>query len=241
MKTALITGASRGIGKAVAERLAAEGYDLALTCRTHTDQLRTFAQSLGENTQRSVLWYEGDVADADRDRKIAEDVMKRHGCPNVIVNNAGIAHIGLIQDMTPEEWDRVIRINLSSVFYVTQPYLSAMIRRRSGHIINISSMWGSVGASCEAAYSASKGGVNALTRALAKELAPSGIRVNALACGVIDTTMNAQLNEKERKALEEEIPLGRFGSPDEVAACVSALLKSEYLTGQVIGVDGACL
>lgn len=165
-------------------------------------------------------------------------------CPglDVLVNNAGISHIGLLQDMTDSQWSDILNTNLSSVFYCCRAAIPPMIRAKRGKIINISSMWGTSGASCEAAYSAAKAGMNGLTKALAKELAPSNIQVNAIACGVIDTQMNAQFSAEERLSLTEEIPAGRFGTAEEVAELVLSLSSGHpYLTGQIIGLDGGFL
>ena len=161
---------------------------------------------------------------------------------DVLVNNAGISYINLLTDMTDEDWNRIIQTNLSSVFYCCRQAIPPMVSKRSGKIINISSMWGTSGASCEVAYSASKSGINGFTKALAKELAPSNVQVNAIACGVIDTSMNDQLTSEERKALEEEIPAGRYGTPKEIAQMVWNIVHApEYMTGQIIGVDGGFL
>ena len=158
---------------------------------------------------------------------------------DVLVNNAGISHIGLLQDMTDDEWDEVIGTNLSSAFYTCRCAIPLMLRKHTGRILNISSVWGNVGASLETAYSASKGGLNAFTRALSKELAPSGICVNAIACGVIDTDMNACFSEEDMDALKKEIPADRIGSPEEVAALAVQLLRTpSYMTGQIITLDG---
>ena len=184
----------------------------------------------------------GDAGNPKDVRRIFDKIRGTYGRLDVLVNNAGISHIGLLSDMSDEEWDNVIRTNLSSVFYCCRAAIPAMVSEKRGRIINVSSMWGVSGASCEAAYSASKSGVNGLTRALAKELAPSNIQVNALAPGVIDTVMNGQLNEEERQNLAYEIPMGRFGSPDEVAKVIWDLANApEYLTGQIIGIDGGYL
>ena len=171
--------------------------------------------------------------------RIFSSIYERCDCLDVLINNAGCAHIGLLSDMTDDEWNRVIQTNLSSVFYCSRAAVPAMIRRKQGKIINVSSMWGTLGASCEAAYSASKAGVHGLTKALAKELAPSNIQVNALACGVIDTEMNTQLDEEERRALVSEIPADRFGTPDEAAHMLWNIATAPpYMTGQIIGIDG---
>ena len=281
-RTALVTGASRGIGKAIAAALAGDGWNLILTCSRTLPELSAFAACLEERHRvlvRSVLCDMGDSASVSR---------LFAGIPSLelLVNNAGIAHIGLLQDMTDEEWNRILATNLSSVFYTSRAAIPLFLKNRSraedcvptlpgsqaalqntekgastsgaapslsemeedgipaaafcpGRILNISSVWGNVGASCEAAYSATKGGVNSLTRALAKELAPSGIPVNALACGCVDTSMNGQLSAEEKAELSEEIPAGRFAEPEEIAAAALQLIHAPaYLTGQIVTVDG---
>ncbi len=158
---------------------------------------------------------------------------------DVLINNAGISHAGLFTELSLEDWEQVMRTNSTSVFLCTRQALPYMLKQKSGSIVNISSVWGCVGASCETAYSASKGAVNALTMALAKELAPSGIAVNAIACGAIDTDMNACFTEEEKADIAEEIPAGRFGTPDEVAGLVFAVAcQPSYLTGQIMRLDG---
>ena len=172
-------------------------------------------------------------------QRLFKEIESRFGHVDVLVNNAGISIIGLLQDLSFEDWNRILSANLSSVFHCAKLAIPGMIHNHSGKIINISSVWGVCGASCEVAYSATKGGINALTRALAKELAPSNIQVNAIACGAIDTEMNAFLSEEEKESLMAEIPAGRMGQPDEVAALVLQLITgNEYLTGQVIQLDG---
>ena len=167
------------------------------------------------------------------------DALTHFGHIDVLVNNAGIAHIGLLTDMQPEEWERLLSVNLTSVYLTCRHLVPSMVARGSGHILNISSVWGNTGASCEAAYSACKGGMNALTKALGKELAPSHIPVNAIACGLIDTAMNASLSKDELDALIQSIPAGRMGQPQEVARLALMLAQApEYLTGQVITLDG---
>ena len=234
-RKALVTGASRGIGKAIAIKLASEGCDLVLTCQNNIDALQDIANDLSGQYNIKCLAYKCDVSDPSQ----IEELFLKENDYDIIVNNAGISYIGLIQDMSLEEWDRVISTNLSSVFYIIRKAVPYMIDQKSGCIINISSMWGGCGASMEVAYSASKAGVNGLTKALAKELAPSNIKVNAIACGVIDTDMNACFNNEEREALCESIPAGRFGNSAEVAQVTWQLINCPgYLTGQVINVDG---
>lgn len=240
--TILITGASRGIGNACARLFAEKGYHVFLNARSSLSDLESLSQWIRTHTSGSCQIVPGDVGDPDAVRRIFSTIQSTRGGLDVLVNNAGIAHLGLLSDMTDNEWSRVIQTNLSSVFYCCREAIPYMVSRREGRIINISSMWGRSGASCEAAYSASKAGVHGLTQALAKELAPSGISVNAIACGVIDTSMNDLLSPEDKVSLAEEIPAGRFGTPEEVAACVFTLASSSpYLTGQIIGLDGGYL
>lgn len=234
-KYALITGASRGIGRAIAKAFAAAGYDLYLTCIHSEQMLLDYCRELSETYGIRAIAFCGDMGDFETVQSLFADI--RH--LDVLVNNAGISHIGLLSDMTPREWRRLMSTNLDACFYTCKLAVPLMVHEKRGRIINISSIWGNVGASCEVAYSACKGGLNAFTRALAKELAPSNIQVNAIACGVIDTEMNACFSDEERKALEDEIPAGRFGTPDEVAAlAVQLATGNEYLTGQIITLDG---
>ena len=238
-KTAIITGASRGIGKAIAEALASEGYHLALFCHTNNSLLDGLAASLKDQYRVEVYTYCGDIADSNFTITSCTDALNKLGQVDVLVNNAGIAHIGLLTDMTVEQWNKMVQTNLSSLFYTTKVVVPDMVKRKSGNIINISSMWGTVGASCEVAYSATKGGINSFTKALAKELAPNQIAVNAIACGVVDTDMNGMLSSEEKEELEQEIPIGHFASPTEIADSVMTIIKApSYMTGQIIGVDG---
>ena len=238
-KVAFVSGASRGIGRAIATSLAKEGYHLGLVCRKNQKMLEDLAEDLRSVYHIEVLTFTGDVGDPSFVKALAEEMLAHFSQIDVLVNNAGISHIGLLTDMSVEEWDQILSVNLSSCFYTAKAFVPAMVQKQSGRIINISSMWGNVGASCEIAYSASKGGIHAFTKALAKELAPSRIAVNAIACGAIDTDMNAFLSEDERASLIEEIPAGRLGTPAEVGSLVQSLCSdSGYLTGQVIQLDG---
>ena len=234
-KTAVITGASRGIGKAIAYRLAAEGYDLLLTCENNIGILQDIASDLNSQHNISCQAYKCDISDSNAVQDFLQNVKE----VDVLVNNAGISHIGLLQDMTDEEWKRLMGVNLSGPFYMCRGVIPRMLKKHSGCIVNISSMWGQTGASMEVAYSASKGGLDALTKALAKELAPSNIRVNALSCGVIDTDMNRVFSREEREELAESIPIGRFADPSEVAEAVLNIINMpEYMTGQIIAMTG---
>lgn len=238
-KTALITGASRGIGRAAAVTLAARGYHLMLTCRENTDLLEAVKDHITQHYPVTCTTFTGDMGDAKTVTAMYQKFKDRYTTLDIIVNNAGVAHIGLLTEMTPEQWDMLISTNLSSVFHICRLGIPLMLPRKSGKIVNISSVWGITGASCEAAYSAAKGGVNALTRALAKELAPSNIQVNAIACGAIDTDMNKWLLPEELEQLLLDIPAGRLGQPEEVAELIWDLCRgNNYLTGQVIQLDG---
>lgn len=239
MKTILITGASHGIGKAIAEKLAACGMRLFLNCRSSKETLYAYALQLSEtyHVPCTPLFY--DVSDHKQVHAMFEEICALGESIDILINNAGISHIGLLQDMSIEEWNQVLNTNLTSAFSCSKYAIPDMITRKQGKIINISSVWGCSGASCEVAYSASKGGLNLFTQALAKELAPSNIQVNAIACGCIDTQMNACFSEEERATLTDEIPAGRFGMPEEVASLVLTLAEgNEYLTGQIITLDG---
>ena len=234
-KCALITGASRGIGKAAAEIFAKNGYNLFLTCHNSTDDLESLAESLQSAYGIRCRPIEADMgAEADVVRLFSHIQNL-----DVLVNNAGMACFELLSDMTAEQWHRIIAVNLDSCFYTCRAAIPLMLRRHQGRIINISSVWGTQGASMEVAYSASKGGMNAFTKALAKELAPSNIQVNAIACGIIDTAMNSTLSPEDLDALREEIPADRLGRPEEVAQLALSLAAAPaYLTGQVITIDG---
>ena len=238
MKNILITGSSRGIGRACALAFAENGYHVFINCRTSLDRLRE-TEDMIHASGGTCTMLPGDAGNPDEVRSMFDKITAQCGGLDVLVNNAGCAYFGLLSDMTDEEWRTVIDTDLSSAFYCCRSAIPYMVSRKAGKIINISSMWGTCGASCEAAYSAAKSGLHGLTRALAKELAPSNIQVNALACGVIDTEMNARLNPEERAALEDEIPAGRYGTPEEAAQAVLMLAEAPaYLTGQIIGLDG---
>jgi len=240
MKNAIITGSSRGIGFACAEKFASEGYNVILNCVRSFDVAEKRAKELSEKYGVKAFAVMADVSKEDGAHRLFTIAESLIGAPSVLVNNAGVSKIGLFQDMTSEEWDELFAINVKSVFLCSREAMKYMLSDQCGAIVNISSMWGQVGASCEAAYSASKAAVIGYTKALAKELAPSGIRVNCISPGVIDTEMNGFLSAEERSCLEDEIPLGRFGLPEEVAKAVyfAASAESSYMTGQIIGING---
>ena len=237
-KKALITGASRGIGAACARRFAKAGYHVFINCKQSVGILHDLRDELRENGGSCDALI-GDVGDPDQVEAMFSTIRQTVGGLDVLVNNAGIAWLGLLTDMTNADWDRMLGTNLSSAFYCSRAAIPYMVSQKQGRIINISSMWGRTGASCEAAYSAAKAGLNGLTMALAKELAPSNIQVNAIACGVIDTDMNRCFAPEEMASLIEEIPADRIGRPEEVAALAGQLITAPaYMTGQIITIDG---
>ena len=234
-RTVLITGASRGIGAAIAEEFARAGYNLTITCISNTNRLASLAEHLSSECGIECNTYVGDLSKSEN----VTELFKIAGSPDILINNAGISYVGLITDMTFEEWDNIISTNLSSAFYCSKLAIPGMIKRKSGKILNISSVWGIHGASTEVAYSASKGGLNSFTKALAKELAPSNIQVNAIACGLIDTDMNKCFSSEDLDMVISEIPADRIGLPAEVASLALQLCTNNtYLTGQIISLDG---
>lgn len=234
-KTALVTGASRGIGRAVAEALAGEGYHLYLTCRHSETELTQLSYYLSKTFSVSCTPILADMGNPQDVERVFAEINQL----TVLVNNAGISHVGLLHEMSPQQWQSLMDVNLNALFYTCRLAIPLMLQRHAGKILNISSIWGNVGASMEVAYSASKGGVNAFTKALAKELAPSGIQVNAIACGLIDTDMNRGFSAEDLEALRAEIPADRIGQPKEAARLVVALLNApDYLTGQIVTLDG---
>ena len=242
MKCAVITGASRGVGKATAKALARDGsYPLlCITARRNTEQLDQLSDEIRrEYPEQSVLCLTGDIGDPSFTEYMHEKLKEAGGSVSLLINNAGIAGYGLLSDQSPEEWDKILRTNLTGAFNTCKVFQPDLLRADEGRIINISSVWGAVGASCEAAYSAAKGGLDAFTKALAKELAPSHVAVNSLQLGAVDTDMNRHLDAEERASLEEEIPFGRFATPEEAASAVLLLAKMPlYVTGAVLLMDG---
>lgn len=234
-KRALITGASRGIGADVARILAKEGYDLCLVCKNSEKEIGRIKEEVESREGVSCQVILSDVSDPEQ----VETMVKQAGEIHVLINNAAVSYVGLLTDMSLDQWHQVIDTNLNSLFYLCRLIVPQMVKRKSGKIINISSVWGNVGASMEVAYSTSKGGVNSFTRALAKELAPSGIQVNGIAFGVIDTEMNRCFSKEDMRALQEEIPADRIGSTKEAAQMIRQVLNSpDYFTGQIITMDG---
>lgn len=232
MSVILITGGTGAIGRAIAAEFARTD-DVVITYNSAAEE----AQRLCRELHCSAV--QADISDYDSARMAVEKVLHDYGRLDVLVNNAGIAQIKLFTDITPEDWNRVISVNLNGVFNMTQAAVKPMISRKSGAIVNISSVWGVYGGACESAYSAAKAGVIGLTKALARELGASGITVNAVAPGVIESPMNSShLDEQELSELAEQTPLCRLGQPEEVAMAVRSLAENRFITGQVLGVDG---
>ena len=233
MRRVLVTGGTRGIGRAVAEAFLQRGDRVLFLYRKSEEQAE-------ELRQLGAVGYRCDLSDLSALKETCKRILAEEGSVQVLVNNAGIAQFSLLHEVTDEMWEAVRSVNYDAPFYLTRAFLPGMIRQKYGRILNISSMWGQVGASCEVAYSAAKGAVIAFTKALAQEVGPSGIQVNCVAPGVLDTEMNAGLSGDTRKELKEETPLGRLGTPLDVAkACI--FLSSEdgaFITGQVLGVNG---
>lgn len=234
MKTVLITGGTRGIGRACVERFAKEQYNVALLYKSSNVLADELSAKLG------VTALQCDVSRPDDVKKAVSQVVEKFGVVDVLVNNAGISFSGLTQDMTDSEWNEVIATNLSSAFYTSREVVPLMVRQGSGCIINVSSMWGVTGASCEVAYSSAKAGLIGFTKALAKELGPSYVRVNAVAPGAVLTDMMKEYTEEDIKAIADETPLGRLGSTKNIADAVYFLASdsAEFITGEVLNVNG---
>ncbi|MCT1398677.1 3-oxoacyl-ACP reductase FabG [Virgibacillus sp. LDC1] len=237
--TVLITGASRGIGAAVAERFASVRMNVVIHYMNSHEAANEVARRCMAYGAK-VLTVSADLRDKEQILRMKEKLQSHDMEPDILVNNAGVSHYGLLSDVTEEEWDTLMSINLRGMFLCSQAFMGRMISQRFGRIINVSSIWGLSGASCEVLYSTSKGGVNAFTKALAKELAPSGVTVNAVAPGAVDTSMLGHLESDEIRMLEDEIPVGRLAQPDEISSLVYflALPESGYITGQVISPNG---
>ena len=238
-EVAIVTGASRGIGRKIAEKLAKEGMDLAI-CGTREETITAAAEAIAAECGVMVHGQAVDVADHAQVQQFVRDVAKQFSRVDVLVNNAGITRDGLAMRMKPEEWQQVLNTNLNSVFFASQAVLRPMMKAKYGRIINISSVVAAMGNPGQANYCASKGGIDALTRSMAREVASRNITVNAVAPGFIRTDMTDQLDDKGRAAIHDQIPAGRMGTPEEVASAVAFLASSEaaYITGQVLHVNG---
>lgn len=236
-KTIIVTGASRGIGAAIVKILAKEDYNIVLNYNK-SEAIAKKMQEEFTKQGKNVEIFKADVSKREEVKKLIEFTINKFKKIDVLINNAGISQTRLFTDITDEDWNNMLNVNLNSVFYMTQEVLPYMIHEKEGCIINISSIWGITGAACETHYSVAKAGVDAMTKSLAKELGPSNIRVNSIAPGIIDTDMNKYLSDEELANIEEEIPLGKIGSPETIAKCVKWLIEDDYTTGQIIGING---
>ena len=236
-KVTIVTGASKGIGKEISKELAKKGNTIIANYNKSEKEIKELQQEL-EKQNIKIDIYKADVSKREEATNLVKYTIQKYGKIDVLINNAGISQIKEFTQITDEDWNNMINTNLNSVFYMSQEACHNMIHNKKGCIINISSIWGITGASCEVHYSVSKAGVDALTKALAKELGPSNIRVNSIAPGIINTEMNAHLSEEEKQNIEEEIPLEKIGKAIDIERCVEWLIKDEYTTGQVISING---
>lgn len=236
-KVVVVTGGSRGIGAQIVKTLANENYKVILNYNNSKEQAEKIQQELLEQGNEIEI-IKADVSKREETEKLIQFAINKFNKIDVLINNAGISQEGLFTDVTEEEWQKIISTNLNSVFYCNQQALKYMIPEQQGCIINISSIWGETGASCEVAYSTTKAAINGMTKALAKEVGPSNIRVNAIAPGIIDTDMNRNLTNKELEQIKEQIPLNKIGKALDIAKCVKWLIEDEYTTGQIISING---
>lgn len=236
-KVVVVTGGSRGIGAQIVKTLANENYKVILNYNNSKEQAEKIQQELLEQ-RNEIEIIKADVSKREETEKLIQFAINKFNKIDVLINNAGISQEGLFTDVTEEEWQKIINTNLNSVFYCNQQALKYMIPEQQGCIINISSIWGETGASCEVAYSTTKAAINGMTKALAKEVGPSNIRVNAIAPGIIDTDMNRNLTNEELEPIKEQIPLNKIGKALDIAKCVKWLIEDEYTTGQIISING---
>lgn len=236
-KVAIVTGGAKGIGAEIVRTLAENGYIVILNynnSKVQAEELKNEMLQKGFN----IEVVKADVSNRNEVNSLIEFAIKKFKKIDILVNNAGISLEGLFTDVSEEMWQKIINVNLNSVFNCTQEVLKYMIKEKSGHIINISSIWGETGASCEVAYSTTKAAINGMTKALAKEVGLSNIRVNAIAPGIINTDMNSRLSYEELEQIKEQIPLNRIGNTKDIARCVKWLVEDEYTTGQIISING---
>lgn len=237
MKTVIVTGGSRGIGAAIVKELAKNNYNVVLNYNNSAEAAKQIQNELKENGI-DIEIFKADVSKRNEVKELIDFAIKRYNNIDVLINNAGIDQIKLFMDTTDADWNNIIQTNLNSVFYCSQEVLKNMIHNKKGCIINISSIWGITGASCEVAYSVSKAAIDGMTKALAKEMGPSNIRVNSVAPGFVETDMNKDIKLEEIKEIEDEIPLGRISKPEEITKSIKWLIEDEYVTGQIISVNG---
>ena len=237
MSTAIVTGGAKGIGRAIVEELAKSGINVVINynkSRQLAQDLKRELRSKGYNVET----YRADVSKKESAIHLVNYTINTFSDIDILINNAGIDQWKMVCDITPDEWNGVLKNNINSAFFMSQEVLKYMIPKKSGCIINISSVWGITGASCEVAYSVSKAAIDGLTKSLAKEVGPSGIRVNSIAPGIINTDMNNNLTPSELQEIKEQVPLGKIGKPEDIARCVKWLVEDEYTTGQIISPNG---
>lgn len=236
-KVVIVTGASRGIGKGIAKGLAQKGYTVIANYNKSEERILELKEEL-KKEKINIDIFKADVSKRNDAKELVEYTIKKYGKIDILINNAGISQIKEFTQITDEDWNNMINTNLNSVFYMTQETCNNMIHNKNGCIINISSIWGLIGASCEVHYSVSKAGIDAITKSLAKEMGPSNIRVNSIAPGIIETEMNKNLDQEEISNIKEEIPLEKIGKVQDIEKCVEWLIEDEYTTGQVISING---
>lgn len=237
MKTVIVTGGSNGIGAAIVKELALKKYNIVLNYNKSEEAAKKIKEELKEKNINIEI-FKADVSDKKQVKELIKFTLNKFKNIDVLINNAGIDQIKPFMEITEDDWNTMFKVNLNSVFYCTQEVLENMIHNKKGCIINISSIWGITGASCEVHYSASKAAVDGMTKSLAKELGPSNIRVNSIAPGLVNTNMNAELSEEDLKELKKEIPLGRIAEPKEISKSIEWLIEDEYISGQIISVNG---
>lgn len=239
-KVVVVTGGSRGIGAEIVKKLARDNYRVILNYNKSENEAKKVKEDLQKNNINIEI-FKADVSKREEVKELIDFVINKFGKIDVLINNAGISQTKLFTDLTDEDWNNMIQTNLTSVFYCTQEAIKNMISRKEGLIINISSIWGVTGSSCEVHYSVAKAGIDGMTKALAKEVGPSNIRVNSIAPGIIDTDMNKAYTDEEIKDIIEDIPLNKIGRKVDIARCVEWLIEDEYTTGQVISINGGWL
>ena len=237
-KVAIVTGGSRGIGYSIVKKLSENNYNVVFTYNNSMDSANQLLEECKSDNFGHVCAFKADISDYSQVKGLIGFTLKEFGKIDLLVNNAAIDLIKPFNDVSNEEFDTLMKTNLYSAFYTSKLAVDSMLHEKSGSIINISSIWGLIGASCEMPYSVSKAGLDAMTKSLAKELGPSNIRVNSIAPGIIDTDMNSILSEEEKNDIIKEIPLAKIGSPSDIADCVLYLANAQYVTGQIIQVNG---
>ena len=237
-KVIIVTGGSNGIGEEIVKYLAKSNYEVILNYNNSEQKAKEIQKEIYENYNINIHIFKADVSKREDVKRLIKYCIDKFNRIDVLINNAGISQLKLFTEITDSDWDNMLQINLTSAFYMTQESVKYMISAKSGCVINISSIWGTTGASCEVHYSVAKAGLDGMTKALAKELGPSNIRVNSIAPGIINTKINKNLSNEEIKKIIEEIPLERIGKTLDVARCVKWIIEDEYTTGQIIGING---